>query len=412
MPRRILFLSQNLPYPPDAGVKSRTYNVIRQLARRFDLTMLCFVRKAGSTEGMSVEDRARALGEFGEVRAFDIPEEVSAGRKVLNHVSSLASGKVYTRFSYASRAYFGAIESALHTAPPELVHLDSLDLAGYLPLLPRVPVACTHHDVQSLLLARRAARSGNPLVRWYLQHQAELTREDERTSCPRVTLNVMVSEADGEAIREITGCTNVVVVPNGVDIEYFTPSNDRPRSAPPSILFVGGSTWFPNADAMDFFAHQILPAVRTRVPDVRVQWVGRLSEDVRARFARIPGMDPVGFVPDIRPYLAGAACVIAPLRVGGGTRIKILDAWASGNAVVSTTIGCEGLRAVDGVNTLIRDDPAGFAEAVAHLVNQPAESRRIGIAARQTAVADYSWDQVGGRLTSTYEALITKGGAL
>ena len=184
--------------------------------------------------------------------------------------------------------------------------------------------------------------------------------QEEKRWCPSVSLNVAVSEIDRSLLEIIAPDGQYAVVPNGVDIELFTPSYG---GTPGSIVFVGGASWFPNLDAMEYFSTEILPRIRARAPNARVTWIGRSSPEQQRRFAS-RGIHVTGYLEDIRPTVSGAACYIVPLRIGGGTRIKILDAWALGKAIVSTSIGCEGLAARDQENILIRDEPDAFASAV------------------------------------------------
>src|SRR5690606_12508914 len=161
--------------------------------------------------------------------------------------------------------------------------------------------------------------------------QASLMRNMEREWVPRIDLNVVVSEQDKERLRRIAPNARFTVVPNGVDTNYFSPA-----AAPEAgLVFVGGHGWYPNRDAMSYFAEAILPHVRRAHPDLPVTWVGRCPENIAVQYAGRYGIRVTGYVEDIRPYVAGAACYIVPIRVGGGTRLKILDAWAMGKAVVS-----------------------------------------------------------------------------
>jgi glycosyltransferase involved in cell wall biosynthesis len=282
------------------------------------------------------------------------------------------------------------------------VHVDSLDLMEYLPDLPSgVPVVLAHHNVESRLLTRRAdAYSG--ARRWYVRHQAKLVEEAERYWCGRVSLNILVSSIDRAQLLEIAPQAPTLVVPNGVDTKAFSPCS---RSPDGGILFIGGHSWFPNADGMSFFAREILPLVRRTLPGVSVRWIGRAPVDVVRDFAAI-GIQMLGYVDDIRPEMQKARCTIVPLRVGGGTRLKILDAWALGKAVVSTTLGCEGLDVIHGDNILIADEPADFARAVVRVFEDDALRRTLESGGRETATTTYDWDVLGMELSRSYLALL------
>lgn len=392
---RLLFLSQTLPFPPDGGVKVRTFHILRQLARTFDITALCFARRGTTT----INGGVAGLSEFARVEAFPIPQEHGRLRWLADHCRSLLHQQVYTHYVYQSPA-FGRRLIGLLREPWAMVHADSLDLAGYLPLISHAPIACTHHDIQSVLLRRRAAVTPAGPQRWYLQHQAMLMQMEERYWAPKVALNVVVSEVDAALIRERAPSASIAVIPNGVDTAYFSPTEARGTR----IVFVGGSDWFPNRDGMLWFVHDILPLLRRARPEARVCWVGRIAPELRARVGAL-GVETPGHVDDVRPFLRDAACVIVPLRVGGGTRIKILDAWAMGRPVVSTTIGAEGLDGSDDVSLLLRDSTDAFATAVLAVLDDPGRAARLGAAGRLLVESRYGWEQIGERMRTLYTAL-------
>jgi glycosyltransferase involved in cell wall biosynthesis len=400
---RLLFLSQTLPYPPDGGVKIRTYHILRQLSRAFDVTALCFYRWKRGAHEPDVSSAIRALSEFGRVEAFPIPQEHSRMRWVWDHAQSAISGRTYTVYTYRSAAFRQRLTAILAKERLDLAHADSLDLSEYFPLLRDLPLACVHHDAQSVLLRRRAEHERTPLRRAYVGHQAALMEREERRWCPAVTLNVVVSEVDRYALESRALGARFTIVPNGVDTEFFQPVGvARPRG----LVFVGGSSWFPNADAMAWFCGAVLPKLRAAGLDTPVTWVGRASPEEQRRYGQRYGVRVTGYVDDVRPYLHEAACYIVPIRVGGGTRIKILDAWAAGKAVVSTTIGCEGLATADGGNILVRDDPDEFARAVAAVLHDSALREKLGIGGRATVEAHYSWDVIGRDMNATYAQLV------
>lgn len=400
---RLLFLAQTLPYPPDGGVQIRTFNILRLLARRFDVTALCFYRRASHPTDEHVRRSLAGLREYVDVEAFPIPQEYSPVRLLRDHAVSSAIGRVYTVRGYRSRRYEQRVRQLLKDGSFDLVHMDSLDLSGYLPLVSHLPTVCTHHNVESALLRRRAEQESSTLRRAYLRYQARLMRREEARWARRVDLNAMVSPDDAELLRAIAPGARTLVVPNGVDTELFQSSPDGDDG----IVFVGGYTWFPNRDALGYFADEILPLIREKSgPSVPIRWIGRAPPEVREEYGTRHGIELTGYVDSIQPLVARAACYVVPLRVGGGTRLKILDAWAMGKTVVSTSVGCEGLDARDGVNILIRDDPAGFADAVHRVLREPTVRERLGKAARQTAERTYDWDVIGQTMIPAYEALL------
>ena len=401
----LLFLSHTLPYPPDGGGWIRTYHLMRQLSRAFRITALCFER-SGDPEH-DAEDALLHLGEFAEVEAFPVPEEQSKVRKISDHARSLLHRRVFTVFKHQSNAFRTRLKYLLDNREFGLVHLDTLDLSAFLPLLKQPPVVCGHHNVESQLLCRRAEAEDNPLMRVYLAHQAKLQREEERRWCGRVDLNVTVSETDRQTLEELVPGAETKVIPNGVDVDHFKPQWHMEQSG---LAFVGAEWWFPNKDAMTHFGKDILPLLRARFPGVKVRWVGAADEETKTDFREEYGIEVLGYVDDIRPHVHEAACYVVPIRVGGGSRLKILDAWAMGKAVVSTSQGCEGLCAQDGENILIRDSAEAFAEAVARILDDADLRKRLGHRARATVEQIYSWDTIGDRLIDTYMALVKRDG--
>jgi glycosyltransferase involved in cell wall biosynthesis len=400
---RLLFLCQTVPYPPDGGVWIRTYHVLRLLARVFDITALCFERApvAGNDAARDLAATRAALSRFGSVEIFPIPQRHSRSRYLWDHARSTMAGRVYTAYLYQSTGFERRLREIVAGQAIDLIHMDSMDLAGYLPRCAGVPVACVHHDVTSQQLRRRAEIERRSWRRAYVVHQARLTEQSERTWCRRVALNVAVSAQDAASLQRIAPGARVAVVPNGVDIDEFQPGRD----AGCGVAFVGGLHWFPNADALDHFAADILPHLRAVRPDLPVQWIGSATVEQQQDYHRQFGVDVTGHVADVRPFMRDAACHIVPLRAGGGTRLKILNSWAMGKPVVTTSIGCEGLDAVDGTNILIRDDPKDFATATLAVLGDRALARRLGEAGRATAERTYSWDVIGRGMTDRYLAL-------
>jgi glycosyltransferase involved in cell wall biosynthesis len=341
------------------------------------------------------------LGEICEVEAFPIPQEHSRLRFVWDHLRSLLTQKVYTAYVYQSEEFRVRLEQLIGSTDFDLVHADSLDLASYLDLVPDLPVVCVHHNVESMLLRRRAEKESAGWRRAYVSHQALLTEREEREWSERVALNVTVSEQDRRALEEMAPAGKYLVVPNGVDVEFFRPEPGRDEG----LVFVGGNTWFPNRDALEYFCTDILPLIREQGA-VAVRWVGRAAEQEVEEYRSQHGIELTGYVEDIRPYVRDAACYVVPLRVGGGTRLKILDAWAMGKAVVSTTIGCEGLEARDGENILVRDGPREFADAVRTVLGDADLRNRLAANARATVERLYSWNGIAGPMIERYMSLL------
>jgi len=402
---RLLFLAQCLPYPPHSGVANRTFNVLRQLAVEYDIDLVAFSRMNHQPDRTAREAAWRALRSAAAdvAEPTPIPNEQSALRRIWDHLRSVVTGRAYTYYEYHSRSFADRLRATLRTRPPDLVHLDSLDLHGWLRALPEVPIACTHHDIDSELLRLRAQRL-NGAPRHYLLLQARRLERVEKEVCPQLALNVMMSDVDAQRLRARAPGAATLVVPNGTDTEYFQPNGAH--TIPERVVFVGPTLTHPNRDAVEYLLEEIWPRIHAADRSTSLRLIGRNPAADRRRYDAQPGVTALGYLPDLRPALAEARCCVVPIRVGGGTRLKILDAWAMGKAVVSTSIGCEGLDVVDGENILVRDAPDAFAEAVLEVLRDGTLRARLERNARRTAVERYSWSIVGQGIRSAYDGLL------
>jgi glycosyltransferase involved in cell wall biosynthesis len=404
-----LFLSHRLPSPPHNGAAIRTLNTLKVLSESYRITALCFDRLDPVLARMNVDERIAAIRPYATVEVFPIPQQHSRMRFVLDHTRSVLKNRAYTLFAYDSPEFSTAIRRVRASQTFAIAHVDSLDLARYIGQLGDLPVACTHHNVESQLLRRRA--QNEPLLRRrYLELQADKLERLERYWLPRVAVNIAVSEDDAVALRRLAPTARVEVAPNGVDIDYFSPGSAS-QNGGRGCVFVGGTNWFPNREGLEWYHAEVLPRLRSIGEHPPTVWVGRCTQNDRERFGGPQGVEFTDYVADVRPYLRDAGCFIAPLRTGGGTRLKILDAWASGKAVVSTAQGCEGLAAVDGVNIMIADDPLAFAQAIQRILRDPALAARLGQAARDTAERQYSWNHIGQHLSRIYAEVRIPPGA-
>ena len=408
MRRRIVFLSQCLPFPPHSGVTRRTYHILHELQREFDVTLVAFSRRDHQPDAASLARAAQALRRelFGVMNPVPIRSDYSLARKLRNHARSVVAREPYVFYEYGDARFGQELQKAIEHAPPDLIHLDSLDLYRWLPSLPALPTACTHHSLESELLRLQADHFPNRVVRAYLNHQADLVERVERRLCSRFDLNVMTSELDAERLRTLAPGAWTTVIPNGVDVDFFRPGSSEDVVAG-RVAFLGPTYMFPNRDAIDFFLGDAWPLIRQRCPESTFHLIGKNSIEEKVRFESNPGVTCNGHVPDIRPHFAEAAVSIVPIRVGGGTRLKILDGWAMGKATVSTSVGCEGLETVDGRNILIRDDPAEFAAAVVQVLRDGDLRDRLGREARRTAEEHYGWRVVGQKLVGLYQNLMS-----
>jgi glycosyltransferase involved in cell wall biosynthesis len=256
------------------------------------------------------------------------------------------------------------------------------------------------HNIESQILFRRAQQSRTLVERVFFGLQARRMESFEREVLRQADRVALVTELDAEQVRA-WGVQRTSLVENGVDEDQFVPLEGKCDSD--EILFLAALDWYPNLDALDYLLEDIFPLVRQASPSARLRIVGRRPPaGLKERIARCPGVELVGEVADVRPFLARAAVVVVPLRIGGGSRIKILEALAMAKAVVSTSIGAEGLAVTDGVHLLLADAPSDFAARTVELLKSSEERLRLGENGRKLVVERYSWDRMARALESAW----------
>jgi len=266
----------------------------------------------------------------------------------------------------------------------------------------RVKVIIDKHNIEFELLERLSLTETRQLRRWYNWRETRLVKPVEIQQCRNADAIAVTSEREHHLLKSLLPRSVIEVVPNGVDIEYFHGS-DAEQEVDGRIVFTGAMDYYPNAEAALFFVQKCWPLIRTHIPSATWQIVGKNPRPDLQKLAELPGITVTGSVADVRPSFVEAGVAIAPLLVGGGTRLKILEAMAMRKAVVSTSLGCEGLSAVPGKHLIVADQPEVFAQAVIELLNNPEKRRALGTAGRALVKSEYSWERCGDRLLHILE---------
>jgi glycosyltransferase involved in cell wall biosynthesis len=317
------------------------------------------------------------------------------------------SPTAFTVAKYASPAMRNRIDQLLRADRYDVVVADFLQPSTNVIDAPFFPKVLFQHNVESVIRRRQFEAALNPLLKAYLYWDWLRLKRFEGQAARRFDHCIMVSEQDCATMRELYGVTSTTAIPTGVDVDYFQPL--EPEAPGHHLVFTGSMDWFPNDDAMQFFVGQVLPLIRHEL-DVTLWIVGRNPGEPVRRLAREhPNVRVTGTVDDVRPFIDRAGVYVVPLRIGGGTRIKIFEAMAMAKAVVSTTIGAEGLPVTNDVNIALEDTPEGFARRVIELLRNPAERRRIGDAARALVVERYTWDVAAQRFAEICESVRAAG---
>jgi len=405
----VLFVTPFLPSPPTFGAQRRLHELISGVAASHDASVLSLVNPCESQEVAirATEEYCRRV-----VTVSNPAYHAGHGRKRLSQFASLGSAHSYEWRGHHEAPFRSALEQML-AHRYDVVHFELAPMAGYAvgcgaAHRPRPILCLDEHNIEYDIVRRTANVEAGALRRAYSAIEWRKVRKEERHAWSHLDGCTVTSIRDQEMLLSDEPTTRTAVVPNGVDLTFFRPQH-RPRRASPgepqTLLFFGAIDYYPNTDAMLFFLHDVLPQLAARHPHVRLSIVGRKPpESILAQQSAT--VDVTGLVDDVRPWIDGADVVIVPLRIGGGTRLKILEAMAMGKAVVSTTMGAEGLDVVPERDLLIADDAAGFVAQIGRLLEDPELARRIGASARRVVESRYSWKAAVSTLSTFYGELL------
>lgn len=390
---RILWLKSGPLHPLDTGGKIRTYNMLRELKRNHEITFLALC-PPDTTEA------ARQMAREFSHRQIWIPWKETPKHTLAFFIelacNGLFSKNPYVIQKYRSSAMVAKIRELDSSNEFDLIVCDFLTPASNLPArtgAKRTALLLFQHNVESSIWERLFRNAKGRLKRIYFKSQWERMERFELETCRQCDAVVGVSDDDGRVFQSQFGLTNVLgSVPTGVDLSYFRPTTERRK--PHSLVFLGSMDWMPNIDAVSYFTEKIFPAVKEKFPDATLKIVGRNPTRPVKELEKIKGISVTGSVADVRPHLAEAEVMIVPLRIGGGTRIKIYEGMATGIPVISSRIGAEGLPVIDRENILLVDSPADFSTAIGVLFGRSDLRKQIGDAGRVFVERNFGWESV------------------
>lgn len=370
------------PFPATNGRHIRSLSLIKALAGAGHDVHLLSYGSARDVTCSAVSDLCRS------VTIVNRTESSSLTYQMVNRLRFLGSPEPYGSRRFYSEEMETAVRQAFREHSPSAVICDTIDAAINVPPETAVPIILNQHNVEHLILKRYLALERNPLRKWYMQMECGKLRNWERHVCGKSRLVLVCSEHDRQLTQKLCGHSSVVVVPNVVELDDY---QSIVQEDPLRIVYAGGMDWYPNRDAVAFFAEKIFPEIQRHIPEASFVVAGRNPpRSFVNRFASIRNMRFTGTVNDMQPELAAAAVCVVPLRIGSGTRLKILEAAALGKAIVSTPLGAEGLTFTDGQEILLAEEPAEFAAAVEGLLRNTDRRRILGEAARKRVEQEYS----------------------
>lgn len=416
---RVLFVVRNIPHVPSTGGLTRMFHLVRAVAQIADVTLVSAADDPAHVDLTMMQPICQ------HIRVVPCPvaqAQPTVGPKILRPVTramgivhALTRSDPFPVGQVDRLALRHEIRTLLQSNHYDVVVVDHTQLAGMLRDIVRAwsgPSIATLHDALSVLeyrkqeTQRRAMRRRRPSISG-LQVLRQM-RSIERGILRSYSRVAAVSELDARNLRRLASEKAVDVIPNGVDIDYFAPADSNPRSLPATniIIFTGFLAYYTNSDSLRFFVDDIWPLIRGRRPDAQFWIVGANPTPEVEAMARHAGIEVFASVPDVRPYLEQSTVAIVPLRLGSGTRLKILEALAANRPVVSTTLGAEGLHLESGHDLLRADTPAEFADAVVTLLECPDDARALAAHGQETVRRLYSWDTIGTTLQQILRQIV------
>jgi glycosyltransferase involved in cell wall biosynthesis len=396
---KVLFATPYLPVPPDFGGARRMYELIRGTGREYQTGTLSLV---GPTD-----DRVAAEPEIGSIVPIPVSFSARMAADRLRRTAqlrSLASAHSFQFRLYHRRSFQAALDRLVRTNQADLVQFEFSQMGSYR-VRPGTPTILDVHNIEYDVL-RQISRTGTAARRLFNLIEYRKFRREEIDAWSRASCCIATSTLDAAVIEQQIG-RPVPVIPNGVDLEFFRRA-PLSEATPGQIVFVGAIRYRPNAEAAMYFVERIFPLIRQELPETTFAIVGADPPASVRELDRVPGVTVAGTVPDVRPWLSAAQIVVVPLLNGGGTRLKILEAFASGRPVVSTHAGAEGIEVRDDAELLIADDPATFAHAVIQLGHREELRSRLTNAAYDLVRQRYQWSAITAELRTVQARLVSE----
>lgn len=402
---RVLWVKGGRLLPVDTGGKLRSYNLLRVLATRHETTLLTYYDGARSVE----YERAMASAFPGSLTINTGYRTDGLARSAMHYARRVMSPAPYAVTKFTVPVVRAQIRRWMDERRFDVAVCDFLSASLNFPAVPSIPCVLFQHNVESALWRRQATFERDRIKRLVFALEAAKMARYERSTVARFARIIAVSESDRALMTVMTDPDRIAVVPTGVDVETFRAARVPTGDEPPIVLFLGSMDWEANIDGAEWFCQEIWPRVIARVPNARFRVVGR---NPHARVTRLTSdsVDVTGTVPSVVDYLREAAVFVVPLRIGGGTRLKIFEGMAMGKAVVSTTVGAEGLDVTDGQDIVLADTHQPFADAIVRFLLDRKERHRFGAAA--IALAErFGWSTVGERFAAVLEDAVRSAAA-
>jgi len=398
--RRILLVTPTLPYPPNWGFGTRVYQLIKNLARRHEIALAAYASPSSDTDWRL--DHLRSV--CAEIHTV-VPNEREGTNSRLLQARSVLGMASYQVRKLRSDALKRVVNEMLHSGTFDLCQVESSQLLAGLGLQHTVPVILDEHNLEFELQRRVSQEERSLLRRAFAGLEYCKVRREEMAVWRQIDGCALTSTRELAVLRAAVRDVPATVVPNGVDVEYFSDAGVKPDRQ--NIVFTGMLGYRPNVDGVLWFTREILPRVLKQLPSVVFTVVGT-GVPPEVRRLEGPNVLVTGTVPDVRPYLGRAGVVVVPLRMGSGTRLKVLEGLAMGRPMVSTSLGCEGIEVRSGEHLLVADKPGEFSAGVVDLLRDPTRADAMGQRGREMVRRQYAWDRITTRLENLHTQVLAQ----
>ena len=401
--RHVLYFSTRPCWPVTSGAHLRDFHLARQLSVSHELLYLAFDSGGGGAGRTAVSGR---LPELNDSRVVLVPR--GRGYNLVQLVRGALGSAPISVLNYTTTAMNRELRRILHADSFDFVQVEGVHLCAYLPLIrslaPQATIVMDWHNIESELMDRYSDNTSSAARRWYARRTARQLYNCEQQLLAECRTHTVCSEREQAQLQKRAPGASVEVITNGVDVDYFAaaPATDTPRR---SIVFVGSMSYHANIDAACYFVEEVWPRLRERRPDLEFRIVGSNPTAQVQALRNRPGVVVTGTVDDVRPYYREALAVVVPLRVGGGTRLKVLEAMASGTPVISTSLGAEGLDVTNNGDILLADDAAAMIEAVVGMRAHDERWQRLIENGRRMVASNYGWPTIGQKLRGFYDRI-------
>lgn len=404
---KILFLSQSFPYPPSDGIKLKVYNWLNHLCKNNEVTLLSF-RSPDEEISSEYIDSMIKIG-CKKVLVFSAIPQPLLGKGMIN----LLKNKPFSLHKYCSNEFRKAAQEIIKEWKPDIIHFDMINLAQYIDIADNIPSLISVNDSVTMFLKRQLPYTRG--LRWiYILSQSLKFKYYEAAILAKFAKCHVVSEIDKNFLLKLNPKIDVEVIPNGVDIDYFRPFKSLANKSDFSIVFTG--SWYNekynrNVDGIRFFFSHIYPNLKNRIHNLKIWIVGSGADRniwLQNLKEKYDGINILGYVSDLRPYLDNADVYLCILRYATGIQNRVLEAMAMGKPIITTSEVNKGLKAINGRDLLVADTAEAFVTHIINLYNNIEYRQKLGKSARMFVERNYNWSEIFKAVDKLYESTIDK----